>query len=230
MIIKRLAHPLAKRKRKGGKYIVAPRGPHPLEESIALAALLRDYLELVETYKEAKKVIKARKIIVDGRVMRDHKYGVGLFDVVEIPALEKAYRMVPLGRHKLVPVEIPLDEARIKVCKIIGKRAVKGGRIQYNFHDGRNMLGENTYSTKDSIVFKLPEQEVVKHLPLKENMLCFVYRGKNTGKLGRILKIERGWRLNRVLLEDVKDGNQFYAPFDCVIVVGEDKPEITVGV
>ncbi len=224
MKLKRLAHPLSKAKKRG-KYTVAPRGPHALKHSIALATLLRDYLGFVETFKEAKKVIKQGKILVDGRVIKDHRFGVGVFDVVEIPDMGRVFRILPKGT-KLLATEIDEKEKNLKICKIIGKRAVKGGKIQFNLHDGRNILGENTYNTQDSLLLELPEQKIVKHFPLAENMLCFVFRGKNAGKLGRIAKIERGWNLNRVLLKE--NGSEFYAPFKNIIIVGKDKPAIKV--
>ncbi len=224
MKLKRLAHPLAKAK-KQGKYTVAPRGPHPLEQSIVLAVLLRDYLGYVQTYKEAKKVIKQGKILVDARVIKDHRFGVGVFDVVEIPDMGRVFRVLPKGA-KLYVSEIEEREKNLKICKIIGKKAVKGGKIQFNLHDGRNVLGENTYSTQDSLLLELPGQRVTEHFPLAENMLCFVFRGKNAGKLGKIVKIERGWNLNRVLLRE--NGTEFYAPFENIIVVGRDKPAIKV--
>lgn len=223
MIIKRLAHPLAKAKKKA-KYTVAPRGPHPLERSIALATLLRDYLGVVESYKEAKKVIKKGEILVDGRVIKDHKFGVGVFDVIEIPSLNKFYRIVPV-KDKLIPKEIEESEKNLKICKITGKKAVKGGKIQFNLHDGRNILGENTYNTQDSLLLELPEQKIIKHLPFKEGVTVFVFAGKNAGKMGKITKIERGWRLNRVFIEGVEN---FWAPFKNIVIVGEEKPLITV--
>jgi small subunit ribosomal protein S4e len=226
MIIKRLAHPLAKRK-KEAKFIVAPRGPHPLERSIALATLLRDYLGYVETYKEAKKVIKQGKIMVDGRVIKDHKFGVGVFDVIEIPDMKKVFRILP-KKEKLEVVEISENEAKLKLCKIVGKRAVKGGRIQLNLHDGRNILADNSYNTQDSLLIELPSQKIVSHFPLKEKMLGFVFAGKNAGKIGVIEKIERGWRLNRVLMKNEEE--EFWVPFKNLIVVGESEPAITVKV
>ena len=223
MKLKRLSHPLAKAKKKG-KYIVATRGPHPLERSVALAVLLRDYLGFGESYREVKKVIKRGEILVDGRAVKDHKFGVGVFDVVEIPKMNKAYRIIP-RKQKLVPVEIDDKEKNLKVCKIIGKKAVKGGKIQFNLHDGRNILEENTYNTQDSLVLELSEQKVVKHLPFKEGMTCFIFAGKNAGKIGKIAKIERGWKLNRVLIEGEES---FWAPFKNLIVIGDEKPVIKV--
>ena len=59
-------------------WVVTPRpGPHPKYSSIPLLIVVRDILKLVETGKEAKKIIKAGEILVDGRPRKDHKYPTG---------------------------------------------------------------------------------------------------------------------------------------------------------
>jgi small subunit ribosomal protein S4e len=224
MRLKRLAFPLAKEKKKA-KYIVAPRGPHPLKHSIALACVLRDWLGFTENLKETKKVIKQGKILVDGRAIKDHKFGVGLFDTILIPDMNKYYRVIPTKKG-LEIIEIAKDEAQKKICKIIDKTAVKGGKIQLNLHDGRNILADNSFSTQDSVLIELPSQKIIKRLEFKEGMLALVIAGKNVGKIGKIKKIERGWKLNRVLLSNEEE---FYVPFKNIIVIGEDKPEIRVS-
>jgi len=45
-------------------------GPHKKEECIPLAIVVRDILKLAETGKEAKRIIKAGEVIVDGKVRR----------------------------------------------------------------------------------------------------------------------------------------------------------------
>ncbi len=222
-MLKRLAHPLAKEKKKA-KFVAKPRGPHPLKQSIALSALLRDYLNLVETYKEAKKVIKSGKVMVDARVVKDHRFGVGVFDVISIPEMKMNFRIIP-EKNKLVAKEIDEKEAKLKICKIIGKRAVKGGKIQFNLHDGRNILGENSYKVQDSLLIELPEQKVLEHFPLQEKMIAFVFKGKNAGKHGVIEKVERGWRLNRVL---IKGEEEFWVPFKNLMIIGKEEPAIKV--
>jgi len=77
--------------RKTRKFIVSPRGPHPKDISIPLLVLIRDVFKLAETNKEARKIIKKGEILVDGRKMKDPKFGVGLLDTIEIPALKKVF-------------------------------------------------------------------------------------------------------------------------------------------
>ncbi len=225
MKLKRLAHPLSKEKKKS-TYTVRPRGPHPLEKSIALATLLRDYLGIADGYREAKKIVKQGKILVDGRVIKDYKFGVGPFDVIEIPDMKKYYRVLPKG-EKLSIVEIDEKEAKVKICKINDKKAVKGGKFQLNLHDGKNVVVEdNSYKTQGSLLIELPDQKIVEYVPLEENVIGYIYSGKNAGIYGKIEKIERGWRRNRVLIKT--DDGEVWTTFKNIIVVGRSKPLIKV--
>lgn len=205
--------------RKVKKYITTPRGSHPRKLSLPLAVLIRDVLKLVETSREARNVIKKGDVLVDGEVRKDPHYGVGLFDIVEIPLLGKVWRAVP--KRGLTFIEIPKKEAKLKICKIIDKKIVKGNKTQINLHDGKNILTEEKYSTFDSLLIQLPEQKVVDHLKFENGSFGIVISGKNAGTLTKIDKIEK----NRVWMGIEKT---FEVPKNLVVVVGKDEAAIKV--
>ena len=91
--------------RKERKFVIAPRGSHPKELSLPLLVLIRDVLKIAETGREAKGIITRGEVLVDKKKRKDPKYGVGLFDVVEIPVMNKAWRIVP--KNGLSIIEIP---------------------------------------------------------------------------------------------------------------------------
>ncbi|MEM5872274.1 MAG: 30S ribosomal protein S4e [Candidatus Aenigmatarchaeota archaeon] len=203
--------------RKTKKFVVSPRGPHKKELSLPLLVLIRDVLKLAETNREAKSIIKKGEILVDERKIKDHKYGVGLLDSVRIPLLKKSYRAIP--KNGLEFIEIPENEANLKICKILDKKSLKGNKIQLNLHDGRNILSNEKYSTHDSLLIQLPEQKIIEHVKFEEGSLALVFGGKNSGKIAKISKIEG----NMVWLSNDK---KFEVPKELVIVVGKDKPLI----
>ena len=206
--------------KKEFRFISAPRGPHKLAESYPLLSLIRDSLKLADTGREAKRVIKSREVLVDGKVCSDHRRGVGLFDIVSLPKANSHYRFV--GR-KLAETK----EAGKKICKIIGKQAVAGGKIQVSLHDGRNLLLEkNNYAVGDSLVLEVPSQKVSEHLKFEAGALVLVTRGANVGKTAHVQKVEKG--INRKLWLEVGK-EKFEAPFDGVIVIGREKPAINLG-
>ncbi|MBC7114759.1 MAG: 30S ribosomal protein S4e [Archaeoglobi archaeon] len=213
--------------RKEYKWVVKPSpGPHSQETSIPLAVVLRDILKVAHNMREVKKILNEGQIYVDGKVRKNYKFPVGLFDVISIPSIDAHYRVVydKKGVLRLVETEKP----DVKLCKIINKTAVKGGRIQLNLHDGANILGDNSFSTKESILISLPEKNILEKVEYKEGNLALVTGGTHIGELARIkeIRIVRGPQPNRVLLS--KDGEDFETIEDYVFVVGEDEPLIEV--
>ncbi len=203
--------------RKTKRFTVPPRGPHKKSLSLPLQVLLRDMLNVAETGKEAKTVIKKGEILIDGRKIKDPKFGVGIFDLVEIPLLKKSWRVIP--KNGLSLVEIPENEKKLKICKIIDKKTLKGKKNQLNLNDGRNILTNEKYSTQDSLLIELPDQKIVDHIKFEKGSIAMVLEGRNAGKISKIKDIEH----DRVWLGDEKT---FEVPKRLVIIVGRDKPMI----
>ncbi|MEM5793893.1 MAG: 30S ribosomal protein S4e [Candidatus Aenigmatarchaeota archaeon] len=193
MKLKRLLAPeFWKQPKKVFKFTVSPRpGPHKKFECIPLLIIVRDLLKLAETGKEAKRIIKKGEILVDGKKRKDHAYPVGLMDVVSVPKIKKHFRVLP-GEKGLEIVEISEEEANQKICRINDKTAIKGGKIQLNLHDGRNILIEkekDEYKTGDSVLIEIPSQKIIKHIRLKPGSVGIILKGQNSGKKARVEEI-----------------------------------------
>jgi small subunit ribosomal protein S4e len=203
--------------RKTKKFTVVSRGPHPRENSLPLLVILRDVLKLAETGKEAETVIRKGEIMVDSRKIKDPNYGVGIFDVVEIPSMKKSWRAVP--KKGLVFLEIPESEKNIKICKIIDKRILKGNRTQLNLNDGRNLITKESYSTNDSLIIGLPKQNIVEHIKFGKGSTAMVFGGRNSGMVSKIKDLEddKAWIGEEKALE---------VPKRLLMIVGKDKPAI----
>jgi len=197
--------------KKNGKYYLNTRaGTHPKRVSIPLGSLLRDILKVVDNLTEARKIIKMKKVLVDGVVRTEPRFPVGLMDIVEIPDLEKIYRILPKAKKGLVPQEVDKKESDFKLCRIENKTIVKNGYVQLNLHDGRNIQisvkdpkkpKEDTYNTMGVLKIKLPSQEIVEYYPLKENSPILVVRGKNLGMNGVVTKIEKRFGSNASIVK-----------------------------
>jgi len=202
-------------------WVVSPRpGPHPKDSCLPLLIILRDILKVAETGREAKKLIKAGKVRVDGKERREAGYPAGLMDVIEIENLG-CYRVLP-GEKGLEVVEIAKKDAGWKICRIRDKRNVKGGKIQLNLHDGRNILVDSqAYKPGDSVMIQIPEQKILKHYPLKVGQEALIFAGKNAGKQGKIKEIrERKSMLEKstVILETPE--GRIETLKDYIIVIG----------
>ncbi len=229
---KRLSAPKTyKVPRKVAKWITKPSpGPHN-KEAIPLLVVIRDFLKLADTAREARRIIGAGEILVDGIVRKDYKFPVGLFDVVTIPKLDKSYRILFDEKGRYVPREI--EDADLKLYKIVNKTVVKGGKIQLNLFDGTNILASNDYKTKDSLLMKIPEKEIVDHLKFEEGALVMITGGSHAGEIGRLkeYKVVRSSAPNLVTVEG--EERDITTIEDYVFVIGKkdsDKPVIDLGV
>ena len=229
--MKRLASPRSwKIPKKSSTWVPKPTaGKHPIEHAIPLGVVLRDYLHIVDTMTEAKRVIGNREIKVDGRVATSHKTPVGLMDVVGIPKTDKNYRVVYDHHGRVVLSEIKTAEAAWKFCRIENKTTVSGGRTQLNLHDGRNVIvKESNYKTGDVLKVAIPEQEIKAHYAFGKGMTAFITGGSHVGEFAKVESVEviRSPRDNLVSLKAGESPFSTVKPY--VFVVGKDKPEIAL--
>jgi len=215
--------------KKKTKWVVSPRpGPHKKFESIPVLIIVRDLLKLVDTMNDAKKIVKTKNVLVDGKPRTDLRYPVGLFDVIDIPKEGKQYRVVP-NKDGLGLIEIPKKESNLKICRIKDKTIIKGGQLQLNLHDGKNILikdKKETYKTGDSLLIELPSQKIVEHINMEKGVVAIIIGGQNIGSIINIKDIitTKSREPNKVLCKS--EDRDFEAVMDYVYVVGKEKPLI----
>ena len=179
--------PLAK---KAESYVTTPMpGPHPKYGCIPLKLIVRDVLGLAHTSAEARKILNAGKVVVDKKVRREPRFPVGLMDVLEIPELGMSYRLT-ISRRGLGLEKVRPEETGAKLCRITGKRTIKGGLQQLSLHDGRNILAKGPYAVGDSILIEIPGQKIAGHFPLKKGEHAVIIAGRNMGASGKIKDIK----------------------------------------
>lgn len=191
--LKRLATPRSWTvPRKTNVYTTKPApGPHAIARAVPLATVLRDYLGLATTGREARTAIGAGKVLVDGRVVKDGKLPVGFMDVVAVPSMKKTWRTVIDDKSRIRFVEVGDKEAAWKLCQITGKTTVRGGKTQLNLHDGRNILvKKDDYKTGDVLKLELPTQSIIGHHKLEAGAEVLVTGGRHAGEIAPIGTIE----------------------------------------
>jgi small subunit ribosomal protein S4e len=214
-------------------------GPHSISRSLPLILIVRDILKFAKTAKEAKKIISQEKIIVDGKVRRDERFLVGLMDVISIVDAKKSYRVLPYYKGLFLH---PIDssEAAFKICRIENKMVVKNGNIHLNLHDGTSSFvqvsnpqnpEEDTYHTLDVLKLSIPDQEILGHVKLNEGATVIVIGGKNIGKYGKIVSIEKKpSKKRRDLLVTIRNpnGDELQTILNFVFILGETKSTISL--
>ncbi|MDO8511024.1 MAG: 30S ribosomal protein S4e [Nanoarchaeota archaeon] len=209
--------------RKTKVFTVRPNpGAHSLEYGMALGLLLRDELKLASTMGEARKIVNSKEVLVDGVARTDHRFMVGLFDVLSVPKLKKQYRMLLDKKGRLRLAEIAAKESSVKLAKVVGKTALKGGKIQFNLHDGRNIISDAKAQVGDTFVVSLPEVKITKILPVRKGSKVFLIKGKHAGDVG-VLKEIKGVEATYVL-----DGADVDTAKEYLFVVGDKESEISL--
>ncbi|NMB86504.1 MAG: 30S ribosomal protein S4e [Methanosaeta sp. PtaB.Bin018] len=202
-------------------------GPHSSQESIPLVTVIRDMLKLVDNAREAKRVLYEGKVLVDGKVQKDYKLPVGIFDVISIPLLDQQYRMLKDARGMFYLSLLEPGTVR-KLARIENKTILKGKRQQLNLSDGSNKLDEGEFKVGDSLVLSIPEKNIEDRIEFKVGNLAMVVGGKHAGQTGKIKEIitVKSSQPNRVI---ISGDEEFETIEDYVYMIGEDQPVIKLG-
>ncbi|MHA1776271.1 MAG: 30S ribosomal protein S4e [Promethearchaeota archaeon] len=238
--LKRLASPgylqIQRKNRKAGKFFLKARpGPHPLRFSLPLGHIFRDLLKLTNNVKETKFILNKRQVFIDGVPRNDIRYPVGLMDVVELKEINKAYRVLPSRHHGLILSEITKEEAKFKLCKIMNITTIRGGHLQFNLHDGRNIRVEIDnpkekpaipYKTGGTLKISLPDQQILDYFPLQEGNQSLIYQGKNIGIAGEIKELTKRFGVNASLAIISGENGEISTSYDYVFIIGDNKPAI----
>jgi|TARA_B110001454_G_scaffold83007_1_gene79763 small subunit ribosomal protein S4e len=192
---------------------------HSIENCMPMGVILRDILGVAHNRREAKKILHSRQIMVDGRVETALGRGVGLMDVLTVGG--NNYRCILDTNGKLRYRPISAKKASSKICRVMGKTTISGGKTQLHLHDGRNLLFDSNpeYKSGDSVVISLPEQEIVSHHKFEEGALAYLTGGSHIGETATIksYEIKRSSKANETSFDN------FGTISDYVFILGNSK-------
>jgi len=176
-------------KRKTKVWITKLKGPHKLEESLPINTILKEILKLTKTTREVRYVLHKKGVFVNGIRIKDERYGAGIMDLIEIPALNLVYRILFDKRGMLFLMN---TKEKLLPLKIIGKKKI-GKKTQLNLFNGWNVLvdGSKNYAVGDAIVFEIPEKKIKEHIKFEKGSRCYLIGGKHVGEIGIITKIDK---------------------------------------
>jgi len=187
--------------RKGTKYLAV--ATHNKNDAIPLVVIVRDVLKLVKNKKELQRLINERRIQINHKEIRETNYPVCLFDVINLPDIKKNYRAMLSTNKKMIFKEIPDEEAKTKIFKVISKKTLSNKKMQLNLIHGKNIISNEKVKTGDSIVLNLKDNKILKIIPMKEGGNVFVIKGKHAGHQGKIQEImDRGGKSIAKIISD----------------------------
>lgn len=177
--------------KKEYKWIARPMaGPHPLDKCMTLGMIVKDVLRYANTNHEVKLILNKGSVMVNGRVRKEYRFPIGIFDIIDILETKESYEILYESKGKFYLK--PIKDNSYKITKIIGKTLLKGKKLQLNLFCGQNVIVEkDNYNVGDSLIIDLEKNSIKKHLKLEENALVYLIEGNHIGKVGIIKKIKK---------------------------------------
>ena len=193
--------------RKGTTFVVKPLANVSMGVPILVA--LRDILKITANRQETKRALKEENIMLNGKLAKEDKQSVLIFDVITIIPSKKNYRLVIGEKGKFKFEETKEAEAHKKVAKIIGKKLLKKGQMQINLMGGNNVLSKPDFKGKvnDSVSINLKDSKIDKVLELKNKSKFLVLQGRHAGETLKADKISEDRKIVEVSTEDNKTHN-----------------------
>lgn len=178
--------------KKINKWIIRPNpGPHQLDRSIPITIILKYILNYAKTTNEVGKILNNKEILVDKKIIKDKKYSLGLFDVLEIPRINEQFVVLLNKKNKFILYPIKKEDSLLKPCKIIKKTILKGKKLQLNLYDSKNIIiDKDDYKVGDTILLNLNSKKIESQLKLEKNSTLYLTGGKHIGNIGTLDKIE----------------------------------------
>jgi small subunit ribosomal protein S4e len=177
--------------RKTTTFVAKPRpGAHSFAKGMAIGTVFK-LLGLCETTKEVKYALTNSEVFVNSRRVKDFKFLVGFMDVLSVPEKGIYYRMSLDRKGKLAMIEISSKEAELVLCQILQVRKIPGNKIQYNCHNGYNILSDKKDCKRnDVLMYDVAKKEVKERLTLDKGMPVLITGGGFAGSLGSFVAVE----------------------------------------
>ena len=203
--------------RKKEPYLIKPNaGRYRLSRSIALLVVLREKLGIASTGKEARKIIRLGHVEVNGKVIKDERYPLGLNDVLHIKQTGESY-VIHANRNGVVTLEALKDSGK-RILKVIDKYTAKGNKPMIRLYDG-SAAANSEAKPNDSVVLK--EGKIEKVLHLQPGAKCLVTEGTHTSQIGTLTELRKGSATTNATVMIDSNGEVFETLLENIMVVGE---------
>lgn len=206
----------------GGVFTPKPSaGPHKMRECLPICIVLRERLKYALTGKECMQICMERCVKVDGKVRTDHNYPAGFMDVIELEKSGDRFRLLLDTKGRFVLNRIKKEEAAYKLCRV-QNIYVSGGKIPVAVtHDGRTIrYPDPSLKVNDTIKVSIETGKMSDILKFELGALVMLTRGRNAGRIGTLMHIERhDGSFSIVTIKDAK-GHSFATRLQNVFVIG----------
>lgn len=163
--------------RKGTTYVAKAMSHY--KSAIPVSIAVRDLLHLARTTREVKLMIKDKKLKINGKPVKTCMDSIKLFNIFEA---DKHYYLTLLPTGKMT---LAYSKDKNRICKVTGKKILKGSKIQLNLHDGSNILSNEPIKINDTILLS-PEGKIKDKISFSKGKKAIIISGKHAGSFGKI--------------------------------------------
>ena len=195
-------------------------GPHSFKESMPLGVIFNDLLGYTRTTREIKRVLLQGVITVNGKVRKDHKFPVGIFDIIEFPE-DEAYRLLYDLKGRFFLKKEDKNERKVILFKIKNKTILKEGKIQLNLGNGENILTDKK-DIKPGDTITISDNKVKDILSFDKGVYIYLVKGKRIGTSGRVENVAK----EKIKFSEGKEKYETLKKY--AFVIGKDKPLINI--
>jgi ribosomal protein S4E len=180
--------------------------------------------------KETKIICVEKNVLVDGKIRTDPNFPAGFMDVVEIPKSNDQFRLIYDTKGRYVLHRISNEEKKYKLCKV-KKQELTTKKIPYIVtHDGRTIRYPDPLVKVDDVVkIDIATGKIIDHVKFEIGNIAMITKGRNTGRVGTILHVEK--HPGSFDIATVRDatGNVFSTRQENVFIIGKgDSPMISL--
>jgi len=144
------------------------------------------------TAMEVKYIVRGRMIKVDGKVRTDPRFPSGFMDVVQIEKTNENFRLLYDTKGRFIVQRITPAEAKYKLCKVRGKKTGLRGVPMIYTTDGRTIrYPDPSININDTVKVDIATGKIKSHVKFEIGNLAMTTGGRNLGRVGIILSLER---------------------------------------
>ena len=215
----------------GGAWAPRPStGPHKLRECMPIVVILRNRLKYALNRREVVMISMDKLVQVDGKIRTDPNFPAGLMDVITLgPHNASAsdntvdrFRLMYDVKGRFVLHKIDTEESNYKLCKVV-KQDFTGKGVSYIVtHDGRTIrYHDPVIKRNDSVLLDTRDGKVKDVLKMQIGHKVIVTKGKNRGRYGTLVSIERHPGSFDIVTVRDADGNSFATRFANIFVIAK---------
>jgi ribosomal protein S4E len=213
--------------------IWAPRpsqGPHKLRECLPLMLILRNRLKYALTGRETKMICMQKHVLVDGNIRTDPTFPAGFMDVVELPKAGDQFRLIYDTKGRFALHRINDEEKKFKLCRV-RRQEITGKKVPYiATHDGRTIrYPDPLIKVNDVVKIDIETGKIISFIKFEVGKLAMITKGRNTGRVGTVLHIERHPGSFDIVTVRDSAGHSFSTRQENVFIIGSgETPEVTL--